>query len=79
MDACDPRSPEFHIAAAARLEVIRSLELRGRIPDCAELARSIERAVRRELVEAEILGALRTSRQYSLLLEQLIPAWNAPA
>jgi hypothetical protein len=69
-----PESAEMRIAAAARLEILRSIERRGRVPDCGELARAIEAAVRRELFEAELAGELRTSRQYCLVLERILPA-----
>lgn len=70
-------SPEFRIAAAARLEMIRAQRERKRIPDVAELARAIapvlEEEMRRREVEGEIAGETRVQRQYRELLEQMLP------
>ncbi len=69
-------SAEFRIAAAARMEILRSLELHGRIPDFEELARAIEPTLREEIERAERLaeieGEVKSSRQHNLVLERII-------
>jgi hypothetical protein len=70
----DPQLREAcaRVAAVARAEMIWSQEKHGRVPEANELAGAIEDAVRRELFEAQLQAEISTSRQYTLVLEQLM-------
>lgn len=72
-----PFSVGLRIAIAARLEMLRSIDRRGRLPDLAEIARAVEpvldEEMRRREVEAQIAGETRVARQYCELLEEMLP------